>query len=62
MVDPNPLLIRVGTPILFASKVDAEATEGQGRAELGNVKALGSKSLWGRGSEEPALGVTAATS
>lgn len=38
MVDPNPLLIRVGTPILFASKVDTEATEGQGRAELGNVE------------------------
>lgn len=35
---PNPLLIRVGTPILLAPKVDTEATEGQGRAELGNVE------------------------
>lgn len=38
MIDSNPLLISVGTPILFASKVDTEATKGQGRAELGNVE------------------------
>lgn len=38
MVDPNPLLFSVGAPILCAPKVDTEATEGQGRAELGNVQ------------------------
>lgn len=35
---PTHWLICVVTPILFASKIDTEATEGQGRAELGNVE------------------------